>query len=135
MQRWSLDAGDNKVRSFISVGIRCSLRCFLLCLFTLVLAPNTAQAQAPSLVVGPDEMIFGDELSVTQVLTVFGDGGAATFSATASVTKRLPGRQHLSSAISIALAAFDTRQLKMLQIGRRTNMRACGAAGSALQWH
>ena len=94
MQRWSLDDGDNdtgdkKVRSCFSTGVRYSLRCLLLGLFTLILAPNTAQAQTPSLVVGPDEMIFGDELSVTQVLTVVGDGGAVTFSATASVTPYL----------------------------------------------
>ena len=52
----------------------------------LVLAPDTAQAQARSLVVGPTEMSFGDKLPVTQVLTVVGDGGAVSFSATASVT-------------------------------------------------
>ncbi len=91
MQRWSLDVGDNdagnkKVRSCFSTGVRYSLRCFLLGLFTLILAPNTAQAQAPSLVVGPNAMFFGDELPVTQVLTVAGDGGPVTFSATASVT-------------------------------------------------
>ena len=91
MQRWSLDVGDNdagnkKVRSCFSTGVRYSLRCFLLGLFTLILAPNTAQAQAPSLVVGPNAMFFGDELLVTQVLTVAGDGGPVTFSATASVT-------------------------------------------------
>ena len=52
----------------------------------LVLAPDTAQAQAPSLLVGPNEMLFGDKLPVTQRLMVVGDGGAVTFSATASVT-------------------------------------------------
>ncbi|MCZ6751903.1 MAG: hypothetical protein O7E51_08760 [Acidobacteria bacterium] len=53
----------------------------------LVLAPDTAQAQAPSLVFGPNAILIdGGNLPVSEVLTVVGDGGAVTFSATASVT-------------------------------------------------
>ena len=86
MQRCSLDTGNKKARSYFSAGVRCSLRCFLLGLFILFLIPDTAQAQAPSLGVGPNAMSFGDELPVIQVLTAVGDGGAVTFSSTASVT-------------------------------------------------
>ena len=82
------------MRSFFSDGVRYCLRCFLrrslrcllLGLLMLVFAPDTAQAQAPSLVFGPNAIsFFGGNLPITEVLTVVGDGGAVTFSATALV--------------------------------------------------